>query len=145
MADFGTDIQCLTDLEPSFRLVGSNDCLVQDLYSRLTTPEGSLFYDETYGFDCGALLNADVDNSRIYLWRTKIVNQLEDDERVLSATASIDFDRAQSQITVTCFATTKDGTIRFVIGVKDLNTSLLEVNLWLYLSNLYSSHSPKTK
>ena len=58
MSDYGNDIDCGSDLDPSMREVSGWWMLAQAMLRRLITPRGSLIYDQDYGYDLRSFIGS---------------------------------------------------------------------------------------
>lgn len=88
MADLGSDISCVTDIDPMLTSVDGREALGQAIARRLGTPRGGLFYDANYGTDLRSFLNAHVTAERV---AQAVEAEALKDERVRSASARITF------------------------------------------------------
>lgn len=101
MADLGTDLSCVFDLDPTMREVSGRTCLAQAMARRLTTPRGRLIYDPQYGTDLNAYLLADVGPGDIAKIGAAVQAECLKDERVLACTASVVFLNSVLIVTIT--------------------------------------------
>lgn len=130
MTTLGTDIDCVTDLDPSFRLVSGNLTLAQAIARRLTTARGSLFYDEDYGTDINRAINdaaGAVGTSGTFRLRAAIEAEAMKDERVLSARAEVSVLGAGA-LSARLTLLTADGPLALVLSVSEVSADLLEVS-----------------
>lgn len=88
-AGFGTDISTFPDLDPHLRLISGQRVVAEAVARRWLTPRGSVPYDETYGEDVRAYLNARVDGPRLRALEAALQAQAVADERVASAQVSL--------------------------------------------------------
>lgn len=86
---FGTDVSTFPDLDPQFRLITGQRVVAEAVARRWLTPRGSVSYDETYGEDVRAYLNAPVDGPRLRALEAALQAQAVTDERVQSAVVSL--------------------------------------------------------
>lgn len=121
MADLGTDIHCVSDMEPTLRVISGREALAHAIARRLQTPFGGLWYDPDYGYDLrqfcsGQLTQASTIASSVELEALK-------DERVLDAKAAVTVVGKTLDVKVTL--TDGLGPFTLVIGVDALTLQLL--------------------
>lgn len=124
MVDFGSDISTLPDLDPNLGLVTGNTAVAEACYRRLMTPRGSYSWDPTYGLYIRGMLNETMSDQRIATWQREIANELEKDERVLNANATIT--RNGTSIAISIEILTANGPFSFVLGVSSVTVSILQ-------------------
>lgn len=86
MADFGTDLSCVTDLTSDASEVSGVTTWLQALARRL---QGSLFYDPDYGYDLVDKLDDEVNISDLSGIGADIDNEFLKDERTLSSSTAV--------------------------------------------------------
>lgn len=126
MPDFGTDLSCVSDLDPSGAVVTGRALLGEALARRLTTPRGRLIDDPNYGLDLTEYLNADLSQRDVGILGAQIKAECEKDERVVSAdvTALVNIN---GKLTVTIIIDDGDGPFPLVLAVSDVSASILSV------------------
>lgn len=92
MADFGLDVSTFPDLDVQGRQISDVRTVVECSLRRLITPNGSLTYDPDFGYDLRDLLNDDLSDRDLRRHSSLVAIELEKDERVLSASASLSWD-----------------------------------------------------
>ena len=117
----GLDVLCLTDLDPQLQLVGGLALLAQDLAHRFETPAGGLFYDESYGYDLRALLNAELDESDVTRIAAAVEAQCLLDERVEAVRVDVTLYRAESRLRVAIAVECAEGPFSFSLLVDELS------------------------
>lgn len=124
--EYGSDVSTFPDLDPTFKPLTGQRAVAEAVARRWITPLGSLAYDETYGEDIRALLNAQIDSPRIQAIRAALVAQATADERVLGATVDLSVSGAPSGLVVTLRGqiATADGPFSLVLTVDALNANL---------------------
>lgn len=126
MADFGTDVRTFPDLDLSFAVISGPRVLGEALGRRLSTPRGALWWARNYGFDVRQCLASKADALTVERWRAQIVDQCQQDERVMAA--GVDFtiaaDRRSARLSIR--VVTSDGVFRYVYAVNALSVTLLE-------------------
>lgn len=123
----GVDIASLADLDPQLRLVGGRAVLAQDIAHRFETPEGGLFYDDSYGYDLRALLNAALDEADSPRIAALCEAQCLLDERVLAVRVAVTLYRAENRLRVSIGVECAEGPFSFVLGVDSMTVELLEI------------------
>lgn len=127
--DFGIDVSCVADIDPTFALVSGRRALAQALARRLSTPRGGLFYDGTYGYDLRSQLNAAVDDfGGTFAIAAAVEAEVEKDERVLAATAEVTFDASTERLRVAIAIMAADGPFALVLGVDAVTVEILSVS-----------------
>lgn len=121
--DYGSDIACSTDIEPSLSVVSGTTCLAQALTRRLQTPPGGLFYDPDYGTDLRAFLNGGRDSYAIE--HAAEVECLKD-ERVQHVSASVAFEGDTARLSL--FIVGGDGPFVLVLAVSSMTVELLSLS-----------------
>lgn len=123
---YGADVSTFPDLDPAFKPLTGQRAVAEAVARRWITPLGSLAYDETYGEDVRALLNAEADSPRLQALRGALVAQATADERVLAASVDLTVSGPTSGRTVTLKGrlTTDDGPFSLVLTITQLNANL---------------------
>lgn len=124
--DFGTDVDCVDDLDPAFGLVSGTKAVAQALLRRLSTPRGGLFYDPTYGYDLTAFCNADLTDAELFAIGAAIEGECARDERVSRARAAVSFDAAAQTLRIAIDVTSAQGPFALVLAVSAVSVELLE-------------------
>lgn len=81
--DFGSDLQCATDLDPMMRELAANDprLVAESDLRRLQTPRGGLLDDPDYGYDVRELLRAPLTRAQLAAVPGRIRAELMKDDR----------------------------------------------------------------
>lgn len=125
--DLGIDILAMGGLDPDLRTITGPAAVAQAVAHRLSTPEGSLFYDASYEcMDLRAYLSADVDDAAAYRLRAKVERCTRADERVEDADVDVDFNPAARTLTVVVEGLTADGPFRLVVAASAASVAILE-------------------
>lgn len=90
--DYGADVSTFPDLNVTGQQVSDTRSVVECCLRRLITPNGSLSYDRDFGYDLRDLLNDDLTDAELRRYEARIAIELEKDERVRSADASLAWD-----------------------------------------------------
>ena len=123
--DFGFSIDGTTDTAKSWGIVGGIKNMGNAIVRRLTTDEGSLFYDLGYGYDTRNLLGAPLTDSVRRSAAKKIEDQCIQDERIDGAVASVQPSGTQ-EIKISLLLTLSDATsFTLVLSVNSLTVILL--------------------
>lgn len=122
----GTDVSTFPDLDPQFRPIAGQRAVAEAVARRWLTPLGGLVYDETYGEDVRALLNAGADSPRLQAIRAALVAQATADERVVSATVDLSLAGPTGSLTLTVRGRLESATGPFalVLTITQLNANL---------------------
>ena len=130
--DFGTDFACVDDIDKALSMVSGRTCLANAIARRLSTPQGFLaqYWDDDpdYGFDLRGLQLADLNDADLPGYESTIKAQIERDQRVESATASLSLNRETNTLTASVHADTADGPFDLVLGISDIGVDLLSVD-----------------
>lgn len=124
MADFGTDLSALPDL--NFSIKSGNDNLAEAIARRLVTPRGGLFYDSSYGLDLRQYLNEALTDEVRYEIETLVAAECEKDERILSAMATlVDGSPQTREVQIAIELETSDAYFRLIVRISDLSVEVL--------------------
>lgn len=99
-AEYGTDWDCVSDIDEYGTTVSGPEAVAQAIARRLQTPPGGLIDDPTYGYDLRALLNRTLTRAEQQDVRASVEAQCLLDERVDSADVEIDLDGEELTVTV---------------------------------------------
>jgi phage baseplate assembly protein W len=127
---YGIDVLCgSAGLDPNFSLVGGITTLAQDIYHRVITTLGSIFYIPNYGGSLIAALNSSVTSSTLQTIQMNVQNQIMEDERVANATVTGSYTVQSQTLILNCVIIPQNGSQAFqlVISVNQLTTALLSV------------------
>lgn len=125
--DYGTDVSCVDDLDPTFALVRGSTAVAQALARRFITARGGLHYDGTYGYDLRNHLNASLDAGDEFLIASAVEAQCEQDERVRSASARVTYVAATETLRVAIVAEGDAGPFELVLGVSAVTIEILSI------------------
>lgn len=98
--NYGTDISCTTDIDPSFRLVSGSELMREVIVRRLTCRKGSLLSDPLYGIDIRDFLNSRIDSKALTRIQSIVTGELLNDERVLSVVSEASFNSVSKTLTL---------------------------------------------
>lgn len=123
--NYGTDLSCISDLDPSMAEVSGRLLLAQACVRRLTTPRGGLIDDPNYGYDVTQFLNDDLNPADLQRIASAIDAELVKDERVLSSTTQITL--ISNVLTIATQMTPSGGpSFSLVLAVSAVTVSLLQ-------------------
>lgn len=122
----GSDLSCITDIDPAGAEVSEKMLLAQALARRLTTPRGRLIDDANYGYDLNQWLNADVGPAELAQIQSQAQAECLKDERVQSATVTVTFLGGVMLVAVALVSSL--GPFQLVLSVSALTTQLLTVS-----------------
>lgn len=127
----GVDIDVLTDLPPTFRLVRGRQNLGNAIARRLSTPAqwlaDAFAGDATYGRDLRGRLNSAWRADEIAAEASHIEEQCRQDERVQGSVVTLSQDLAASALNIDIQVDTADGPFRLVLQVTEVGVELLAV------------------
>jgi hypothetical protein len=112
MGNLGTDIICLPDLDPYFRVQSGRVVLAHSIARRLYYLRA--FLNDTF-----------VDRQRGRL-QSAVEAECERDERVLAATAAVTFNAAAHSLTVKVSLEDADGPFELILAVDQVTVTLLK-------------------
>jgi hypothetical protein len=120
----GADSSTVPDLDEAFTLVPAERGLAELCYRRLTTPNGTLPGDLSFGLDLRSALNADLDAAGMGQLRADMEAQLLLDERI----ESVDLDVALTDGTlqVTLEGSSATGPFTLVLMASSASVQLLQ-------------------
>jgi phage baseplate assembly protein W len=121
---YGTDLSCVSDLDPSMAEVSGNALLAQACARRLLTPAGTLIDDASYGYDLEQFIDADIALSDVSQIQSAIQAELLKDQRVLSCTAVVTYTQATSVLTANIQITGASGPFSFVLTISQLAATI---------------------
>jgi hypothetical protein len=122
--DLGTDFMGLRDIDPNFTLVGGKLVYAFAIARRLTTPRGSLFYDDDYGMDLRQFLSGSVQRPDVI--QAQVETEALKDERTQDAKCTVAFEN--ETLSVELLLTTSEGPFNLTVAVSSLTTQLLLEN-----------------
>lgn len=117
------DISISPDMAQKLLLVSGFDLMAEVVLKRLTTD--GLFYDLSYGIDIREYLNRPLDQAGVFEIQSVIEAELERDERIASASATVTFDAQTYVLTVGLEIQTSAGPFNLVIEASKLTVELL--------------------
>lgn len=113
--DYGTDISCTTDMDPSLRLVSGSELMREVIVRRLTCRKGSLLSDPLYGIDIRDFLNSRIDSKALTRIQSIVTGELQNDERILSVTSEASFNTTSKTLTLQMQGTGASGPFDLTI------------------------------
>ena len=122
----GLDVSTFPDLDPQFRPLSGQRAVAEAVARRWITPLGGLVYDDTYGEDLRARLNAGVEGPRLRALEAALTTQALADERVQAAAVTLTPLGTAPAVTLRAVAllTTSAGPFRLVLTVDQLAANL---------------------
>jgi phage baseplate assembly protein W len=127
MTDFGSDLSCVTDLDPTGAVVSGRRLLAEAIARRLQTPRGGLIDDPDYGYDVTDFLNDDLSPRDLALMATNINAECAKDQRILSANSTVTL-AAGGVLMISVGLTDLDGPFDLVLAVSDVTVAILKVS-----------------
>lgn len=127
MTDLGTDLSCVDDLDEMFSLVSGRTALIQAIARRLITRRGALGdEDPNYGLDLIEWIGESVGALELFELRRGVEDQCLQDERVLSATATLTFTEAPERVLVELRLEDDSGPFTLVVSIDEVTVEFLE-------------------
>jgi phage baseplate assembly protein W len=126
MADYGTDISTLPDLDPAFALITGTRVVAESLARIFVTPQGSDEWHPNYGRDLRRFLNAPMDVATLAQVQAEAEEGALLDERVADATATASFEPLSGRLILRVEATLAGGPFLLVLAIGDVSTTILE-------------------
>ena len=123
--DYGTDVSCITDLDPSFRLVSGQLSVGQAVARRLITERGTLIDDPNYGTDLRKYLGEPKSASVLSRCSSDAEREAMQDERVQSASAESFY--VGDDLKVSVEVETAEGVFELVLAINAVSVTLLTV------------------
>lgn len=124
----GTDIHCVSGLDPLFTIVDGRTALAQAIARRLSTVRGTLAWigdDSDYGYDLRQHLADDLTPQALAAIGPRVEAEALADERVRAARAAVTF--AGGVLSVALALTDASGPFRLTLSVDAVNVTLLQV------------------
>jgi phage baseplate assembly protein W len=127
MADYGTDISTLPDLDPTFALVTGPRVVAGSLARIYTTPQGSDAWHPDYGRDLRRFLNAPMDAATLAQVQAEAEDGARSDERVQDVTVAAAFEPLTSRLMLRVEVVLADGPFLLTLAIGDVSATILEV------------------
>lgn len=128
MADLGTDIRAVDDLDPTMRLVSDREQLAQAIARRLGTKRGELAHigdSSDYGYDLKEMINDDTGPRATFEVEANVEREVLKDERVFSAKATATL--ASTRLTIALQLTDSVGPFVLVLAASAVTVEILRV------------------
>ena len=123
--NYGSDLSCVSDIDPAAYEVSGRLLLGQALSRRLMTPRGRLLEDANYGFDLTQYVNSDLAPVDLAQIRAGIETECLKDERILGATANVQL--INNVLIVNVILLDGVGPFPLVLSVTAVTTTILSV------------------
>lgn len=112
MADLGSDIGGVLDIDPTLSVVTGRKALVQAVARRCTTPNGQLLWTVAYGYDLRGEVGAIVDRATV---ESNIRTQCLLEEEVEDAEVTVTLNAATKELRAVVRLTDSEGPFTFTI------------------------------
>jgi hypothetical protein len=122
---YGSDVSCVTDIDPFFTVVTGSTAVAQAYARRLQTVHGAWFADLDYGFSVIERLNDTVDPRLIFEIENGMEAEAVKDPRIQSAEASVTFSERESKLTANVKLILATGPFDLVFEITPDNFALL--------------------
>jgi len=123
--DFGSDLSCVSDLDPALISVSGDLVVGQAVARRLVTARATLVEDPNYGFDLRRYLNDDLGPADIARITAGVQAEALKDERVLAVVATVTL--TLNILTIGLALTTANGPFDLVIAVSATSATVLGI------------------
>jgi phage baseplate assembly protein W len=125
---YGTDLSCVSDMDPGAVEVSGLTLLGQACARRLMTPRGRLLDDPNYGTDITRYVNDDLSPADLAKIGSGVDAELVKDERVSASSTTVTFP-STGILTLAIQVTPSTGpTFKLVIAVSQVTATLLQVS-----------------
>jgi phage baseplate assembly protein W len=123
--DYGSDLSCVSDLDPGALEVSGRKALAQSIARRLTTPRGRLIDDPNYGFDLTQFIDADLGPADLAQIKAQAEAECLKDERVAAATVTLQF--IANVLNVTVVLQDRSGPFALVLSINNVTPPTLAI------------------
>ena len=127
MADYGTDISTLPDLDPTFTPISGPRVVAESLARIYTTPQGSDSWHPDYGRDLRRFLNARMDAATLARGQAEAEDGALTDERVKEVEALAAFEPLSGRLMLRVAGLLEDGPFLLTLAIGDVSATILEV------------------
>ncbi len=125
MADYGSDISTLPDLDETFSPISGRQVVAQAIARWLSTPRGSQPFYPTRGLDVRQWLNSRMGDAEVFALTSAVEAECEADERVLSASVEVDFTASTMSMRISISLALADGPFKLVLAVSQFDIQIL--------------------
>lgn len=127
-ADFGVDLDCVSDLTPEMREVSGIVLFQQAVARRLDCPRGWLIDDPDYGFDLAGRASEAVTTAAKFRLGVDVSSEVGKDARTLTCDVRARFTgpAPRTKATITVDGETTAGPFSMTLAVGDVTVELLE-------------------
>lgn len=126
---YGSDVDCVTDLDPHFRIVTGAEAVAQAYARRLQTVFASWFADTNYGFSVIERLNDSVDTGKIFEIATGMEAEALKDPRVQAAEAVVSYSESEAKLSAQVKLLLATGPFDLVFNITPDNFEMLVPSL----------------
>lgn len=126
MPTYGSDLSCVSDLDPSMVEVSEDRAMLQSMARRVNTDRGAAIDAPDDGINVKAFLSASITPSRLASLQMLLRNEFLKDERVFEVDVDVAFSAASKALTIRAIGLGADGPFRLTIGVSAATVELLE-------------------
>lgn len=125
-ADFGRDLSCRDDLDPTMREVEGLELVVEAGYRRLITPRGEYPGDPDYGDDLARFLHEGVTAAELADIPVAAAAELRKEETVQTVDGSLTVNHKTGEVAVTLVGVAAAGPFEFTMPVGSVSIELLK-------------------
>ncbi len=128
LADYGSDLYGIDDLDELARVVTGVEVLRQALARRLMTPRGWLIDDPNYGLDVRRYLSDSIDAAKLMQIQGAVRSEVLKDPRVLtcSVVATMSGSFSARAVTLRIDGESRQGPYDLVVDVSKVSATLLQ-------------------
>lgn len=125
--DFGHDLACVDDLDPTMREVSGERVVQEVIARRCTTAPGMNVDAPDEGIDIRDFLGDDVDEAAILQLRADVLEQATADPRVFSAAVNMTLTQVDGDtaVTIDVNADSAEGPFSLVLEASELTVAIL--------------------
>jgi len=125
---YGTDVSTFAgpeqDLDPFFAPITGAQAVAEVIARRLQTPQGYFAWDPAFGLDLTSYLSRGLTPAQVSAMGPQIATQVEQDERILAASATATLDAATQTLAVIVNFTLASGPFVLVLNVDQVAANI---------------------
>lgn len=125
--DYGIDVSCEPDLDPTFTPISGMQVVVAAVVRRWQTPRGFFLDDPAAGEDMRSWINRKWDQKTAYDCKAALEREALKDERVYSCSVSLTQDSTLKTIGVSATLVTVYGTFTLVAAITAVTITVLGI------------------
>ena len=126
--DYGTDVSCIPDLDPSFTEISGRLLVAENVVRRWSMPRGFCADDPDAGYDARRLLNRKWDRKSAFDAQQALGREAEKEEAVYTCIARLQYDVKTGALRISADLDTIEGTFSLVANVDSVTLTLLGIS-----------------